>query len=80
MLPEAKELTDKAVTLETQTTVEIDGKPVPYRSTQSIVMNEDDRARRSRILELSEKAQAKIKELSGGMKRRLVIARALLKE
>jgi len=30
------------------------------------------------FLELSEKAQAKIKELSGGMKRRLVIARALL--
>ena len=49
------ELTDKAVTLETQTTVEIDGRPVPYRSTQSIVMNEDDRVRRSRILELSEK-------------------------
>ncbi len=49
------ELTDKAVTLETQTTVQIDGKPVPYRSTQSIVMNEDDRARRGRIHELSEK-------------------------
>jgi lipooligosaccharide transport system ATP-binding protein len=30
------------------------------------------------FLELSEKADAKIKELSGGMKRRLVIARALL--
>jgi lipooligosaccharide transport system ATP-binding protein len=30
------------------------------------------------FLELSEKATAKIKELSGGMKRRLVIARALL--
>ena len=30
------------------------------------------------FLELSEKANAKIKELSGGMKRRLVIARALL--
>ncbi|OHD63569.1 MAG: ABC transporter [Spirochaetes bacterium GWF1_41_5] len=30
------------------------------------------------FMELSEKAQSKIKELSGGMKRRLVIARALL--
>ncbi|MBN1803868.1 MAG: ABC transporter ATP-binding protein [Sedimentisphaerales bacterium] len=30
------------------------------------------------FLELSEKAESKIKELSGGMKRRLVIARALL--
>ncbi len=49
------ELTDKVVTLETQTTVEIDGRSVPYRSTQSLVMNEDGRARRSRILKLSEK-------------------------
>lgn len=32
------------------------------------------------FLELSEKVEAKIRELSGGMKRRLVIARALLNE
>ncbi|UCD49630.1 MAG: ABC transporter ATP-binding protein [Phycisphaerales bacterium] len=32
------------------------------------------------FLELAEKAKAKIRELSGGMKRRLVIARALLNE
>lgn len=32
------------------------------------------------FLELSEKAESKIKELSGGMKRRLVIARALLNQ
>jgi lipooligosaccharide transport system ATP-binding protein len=32
------------------------------------------------FLELSEKADSKIKELSGGMKRRLVIARALLNQ
>jgi len=50
------ELTDKAATLETKTTVEIDGNSVPYRATQSMVMNEDDRARRGRIHALAEKA------------------------
>jgi len=49
------ELTDKAATLETKTTVEIDGTPVPYRSTQSMVMNEDDRMRRGRIHTIAEK-------------------------
>jgi len=50
------ELTDKATTLETQTTITIDGKPVPYRSTHPMVMNEDDRDRRGRILALAEAA------------------------
>jgi len=50
------ELTDRAVTLETTTTVEIDGTQVPFRSTQSMVMNEDDRSRRGRIYATSERA------------------------
>ncbi len=49
------ELTDKAVTLETKTTVEIDGKPVPYRSTLPMIMNEDDRKRRAKMHAVSEK-------------------------
>lgn len=49
------ELTDKAATLETKTAVDIDGKSVPYRATQSMIMNEDDRTRRGRIFTLSEK-------------------------
>lgn len=53
---QVSELTDKATTLETQTTITIDGKPVPYRSTQPMVMNEDDRTRRANVLVLSEKA------------------------
>lgn len=50
------ELTDKATTLETQTTITVDGKPVPWRSIQPIVMNEDDRERRGRINGLAEAA------------------------
>ena len=50
------ELTDKATTLETQTAVTIDGNPVPWRSTQPMVMNEDDRERRGRIHGLAEAA------------------------
>jgi hypothetical protein len=50
------ELTDKAATLETQTIVTIDGKSVPYRSTQPMVMNEDDRTRRGSMQILAEKA------------------------
>ena len=52
------ELTDKAVTLETQTNVNIDGKPVPYRSTLSMVMNEDNRKRRGTIHSIAETAVA----------------------
>lgn len=50
------ELTDKATTLETRTTITIDGKALPWRSTQPIVMNEDDRERRGRIHKLAESA------------------------
>ena len=50
------ELTDKATTLETQTTVMVDGKPASYRSTQPMVMNEDDRARRAKIQMVAERA------------------------
>jgi hypothetical protein len=53
---EVSELTDKAATLETKATVDIDGTAVPYRSTQPMVMNEDDRSRRSRIYALAEEA------------------------
>jgi len=53
---QVSELTDRAATLETQTTVTIDGKPVPYRSTQPMVMNEDDRTRRGSIQILAENA------------------------
>jgi hypothetical protein len=53
---QVSELTDKATTLETRTTVMVDGKPVPYRSTQPMVMNEDDRVRRGKIQMLAEEA------------------------
>jgi hypothetical protein len=53
---QVSELTDKATTLETRTTVMVDGKPVPYRSTQPMVMNEDHRVRRERIQILAEEA------------------------
>jgi hypothetical protein len=53
---QVSELTDKATTLETQATVTIDGKPVSYRSTQPMVMNEDDRPRREEIQMLAEEA------------------------
>jgi hypothetical protein len=50
------ELTDKATTLETQTKITVYGKPIPYRSTQPMVMNEDERARRGKIQTLAEEA------------------------
>lgn len=53
---QVSELTDTAATLETKTIVDIDGTAVPYRSTQPMVMNQADRARRSRIYMLAEKA------------------------
>jgi len=49
-------LTDEATTLETQTMVTIEGKPVPWRSTQPMVMNEENRERRGRIHRLTEAA------------------------
>jgi hypothetical protein len=49
-------LTDKATTLETQTTITVYGKPVPYRSTLPMVMNEDERVRRGKIHTLAEEA------------------------
>jgi hypothetical protein len=53
---QVSELTDKATTLETQTTIMVDGKSVPYRSTQPMVMNEDLRVRRGKIQMLAEEA------------------------
>jgi hypothetical protein len=53
---QVSELTDKATTLETQTTIMVDAKPVPYRSTQPMVMNEDQRVRRGKIQMLAEEA------------------------
>jgi len=53
---QVSELTDKATTLETQTTITVYGKPVPYRSTLPMVMNEDERARRGKIQALAEEA------------------------
>jgi len=49
-------LTDEATTLETQTMVTIEGKPVPWRSTQPMLMNEENRERRGRIHRLTEAA------------------------
>jgi hypothetical protein len=53
---QVSQLTDKATTLETQTTITLYGKPVPYRSTLPMVMNEDERARRDKIHTLAEEA------------------------
>jgi hypothetical protein len=53
---QVSQLTDKATTLETQATITVFGKPVPYRSTLPMVMNEDERARRGKIHTLAEEA------------------------
>ena len=53
---QVSQLTDKATTLETQTIITVYGKPVPYRSTLPMVMNEDERVRRGKIHTLAEEA------------------------
>ena len=46
-----KELTDRAVTMEAQAEVELDGRRIPYRGVQIELMNEPDRDRRRRLFE-----------------------------
>jgi oligoendopeptidase F len=53
---QVSQLTDKATTLQTQTTITVCGKSVPYRSTLPMIMNENERARRDRINALADEA------------------------